>query len=49
MKTYWVTFDFADYICESTWVYADNILQVKQIMKNQYGNDVKVRSIELED
>ena len=48
MKTYYVTFDFADYVCEHTTVYADNKRQVKAIMKRAYGDDVEIRTIEEE-
>ncbi len=46
MNTYAVTFDFADYICEYVRVYADNKTQVRRIMRDQYGKEVKIRDIE---
>lgn len=48
MKTYYVTFDFGSYICEHTYVYADSKRQVKAIIKRQYGNDARIRTIEEE-
>ena len=46
MRKYYVTFDFADYDYLHVNVYADNKKQVIQIMKNQYGNNVYIHSIE---
>lgn len=46
MKRYWVTFDFSDYIWESTEVLADNKRQVRQIMKDHYGTNVRIHDIE---
>lgn len=48
MKTYWVQFDFGDYVCESVRVYAYTLRQVRAIMRRQYGNAVKIRRIEEE-
>lgn len=48
-KRYWVTFDFSGYIWESTEVLADNKRQVRQIMRDHYGTNVKIHDIELEE
>ena len=49
MNVYDVTYSFADYDYEHTHVYADNKRQVRQIMKRQFGSNVKIIEIEEED
>ena len=49
MKRYSVTYDFADYDYEHTFVYADNKAEVRKIMRNQFGTRVKIREIEVEE
>ena len=46
---YFVVFGFGDYNYQHVYVYADNIRQVKTIMKRQYGRDVQIHTIELEE
>ena len=48
-KIYRVTFSFGDYSHESTTVYANKKSEVKKILQNQYGKDVKIHSIELDE
>ena len=48
-KAYWVTFSFGDYSHESTTVYANKKSEVKKILQNQYGKDVEIHSIELDE
>lgn len=43
---YYVLFDFGDYTFESVHVYADTKKQVRKLMENQYGKEVRIRRIE---
>ena len=48
-RPYWVTFSFGDYSHESTTVYASKKSEIKKILQNQFGKDVKIHSIELDE
>ena len=45
MKEYWALFDFSGYICESISVEAKNKRDVRRIMKDHYGTNVRIREI----
>lgn len=46
MKRYFVTYGFADYDYEHTFVYADSKREVRKIMKRDVGTNVVIHEIE---